>query len=598
MKMRVVVLVAGVVACAATMTARQVVAPAGLGMIKGQVIDEANGQPVPGTLITLSGSNPARRIVVGAGGLFEFGSLPGGSYGLQASRPGYLPSSAGQRSPAGAGRPIVISNGADRADVVMQMWRTGSIAGSVMTAASIPLTGVEVHALQHTLAGGAWQWADAAVAMSDDHGHYHLSNLTPGDFLVAAKPVQDPETPLLMALLTANAANAADVMAGVASIAGGTPDVDGRVAASTTTYYAASPASGPSIIALPPGTARTGVDLHVRQGHGVRISGALTGATGPVGGVTVRLVAPIAESTETSGPDLEVATAACASDGRFSFSGVAAGRYSLVLTWMPPAPPPGVRSGPPGGTDPTPPVATEPALWARMPITVASTTIAGVELALHQGSTVSGHVVFDGSGPAPVGLEAANLRLDPVGASLLPSPPVQPVRLGVDTNGRITSASITPGQYILRAAPVRGWTVESATTGDRDIVDDPIDIRSNIVDLVLTLTDRPLGTIAGSALDDGGQPATDASVIVFPASPSQRRDSSAAARRLRAIRAQVNGAFAIAGLPPGDYFALALNADPPAGWQDPQRLEAWEKIATRVTVALQEVQRLNLEVIK
>jgi hypothetical protein len=237
-------------------------------------------------------------------------------------------------------------------------------------------------------------------------------------------------------------------------------------------------------------------------------------------------------------------------------------------------------------------------LWARLPITVASANIAGVELALHQGSTVSGHVVLDGSGPAPVGLEAANLRLDPVGASLLPSPPVQPVRLVVDTNGRITSASITPGQYILRAAPVRGWTVESATTGDRDIVDDPIDIRSNIVDLVLTLTDRPLGTIAGSALGDGGQPATDASVIVFPASVSQRQDSSAAARRLRAIRAQVNGAFAIAGLPPGDYFALALNADPPAGWQDPLRLEAWEKVATRVTVALEEVQRLNLEVIK
>jgi hypothetical protein len=480
----------------------------------------------------------------------------------------------------------------------MPMWRTGSIAGSVMTAASIPLTGVEVHALQHTLAGGSWQWTDAAVAMSDDHGHYHLSNLAPGDFLVTAKPVQDPETPLLMSLLTANAASAADVMAGVASIAGGTPDLDGHVPASTTAYYAASPAAGASIIALPAGAARTGVDLRVRQGHGVRISGALTGATGPVGALAVRLVAPITEGVGTDGPDLEVATAACADDGRFGFSAVAAGRYSLVLTWTPPAPPAGVRSGPPGGAETAPPLPAEPALWARMPITVASANIAGVQLALHQGSTVSGHVVLDGSGPAPVGLEAANLRLEPVGASLIPSPQVQPVRLMADGNGRITSASITPGRYVLRAAPVRGWTVESATTGDRDIVDDPIDIRSNIVDLVLTMTDRPLGTLAGSALGDGGQPATDASVIVFPASASQRRDTSATARRLRAIRAQLNGTFAIAGLPPGDYLALALDADPPAGWQSPQRLEAWEKAATRVTVALGEVQRLNLEVIK
>jgi hypothetical protein len=85
---------------------------------------------------------------------------------------------------------------------------------------------------------------------------------------------------------------------------------------------------------------------------------------------------------------------------------------------------------------------------------------------------------------------------------------------------------------------------------------------------------------------------------VFPADANQRRDTSASARRLRAIRVQATGAFAIANLPPGDYLALALDTDPPAGWQNPQRLEAWEKVATRVTVALGEVQRLNLEVIK
>jgi hypothetical protein len=600
MTMRVVALVAGVVACAAAVTARQAVTPAGLGLIKGQVVDEANRQPVAGTLVTLTGGNPARRIVVGAGGRFEFSSLPVGTYGLLASRPGYLPSSAGQRSPTGTGRPIAIANGADQADIVVPMWKAGSIAGSVMTTASMPLTGVEVHALQRALAGGSWQWTDAAVAMTDDHGHYHLSNLTPGDFLITARPVQDPETPLLMALLTANAASAADVMAGVASSAGGTPNVDGRVPAATTTYYAASPATsaGASIIALPPGTARTGVDLRVRQGRGLRISGALTGATGPVSGLTVHLVTPIADGAETNGPDLEVATAACVDDGRFAFSGVAAGRYSLVLTWTPPATPTGVRAGPPGGPDTGPPLPADPALWARMPVTVASANVTGVQLALHQGSTVTGHIVFDGSGPAPVGLEAANLRLEPVGASLIPSPPVQPARLMVDANGRITSASLTPGRYLLRAAPVRGWTIESASTGDRDIADDPIDIRSNIVDLVLTLTDRPLGTMSGSALDAAGQPATDATVIVFPANASQRRDTSASARRLRAVRVQPTGAFAFANLPPGDYLALALDADPPAGWQNPQRLETWEKVATRVTVPLGGVQRLNLEVIK
>ena len=143
MTMRVVALVAGVVACAATVMARRDCNQP-IGLIKGRVIDQTNGQPVPDTLVTLSGSNPARRIVVGAGGLFEFSSLPAGSYGLLASRPGYLPSSAGQRSPTGIGRPIAISTGADQADIVVPLWKAGSIAGSVMTASfDSPDAGVE-----------------------------------------------------------------------------------------------------------------------------------------------------------------------------------------------------------------------------------------------------------------------------------------------------------------------------------------------------------------------------------------------------------------------------------------------------------------------
>jgi hypothetical protein len=129
-------------------------------------------------------------------------------------------------------------------------------------------------------------------------------------------------------------------------------------------------------------------------------------------------------------------------------------------------------------------------------------------------------------------------------------------------------------------------------------MDDPIDIRANIDDLVLTLTDRPLGAMTGSAVRLDGQPAPDATVVVFPVDATKRQDTSPAARRLRAVRAQESGAFVVANLPPGDYLALALDADPPAGWQDPQRLLAWEKSATRVALALGEVQKLSLEVIK
>jgi hypothetical protein len=596
MTWRVVAFVTGVVGCTVAAAAKQAVAPA--GVIKGQVVDEANGQPVSGAWVTLSGGTPIRRVVVGPGGLFEFGSLPAGAYGLQANRPGYLPTSAGQRSPTGPGQPVVISDGSNRADIVLPLWKSGSIAGTVMTSESSPLTGVEVHALQRTLAGGSWLWTDAAASMSDDHGHYHLSNLMPGDFLVAARPIQNPETPLLMTLLAANAGSAADVMAGVVSSPSEMPVADGRVPASATTYYATSPSIEASVLALPAGTTRTGVDLRVRQGRGVRISGVLTGATGRVGGLTVHLVTPIAKQFATDGPDIEVASAACAEDGRFGFSGVAAGRYSLVLTWTPPPPAAAARAGSPGRPQTVSPSPSEPALWARLPVSVTDEDITGLQLALHQGTTVSGRVVFDGPGAPPTGLESANLRLESVAAPFMPSPPSPASRLEIDASGQIRSASITPGRYLLRATPLRGWTVVSATTSDRDVLDDPIEIRADIVDLVLTLTDRSLGAMTGSAVGLDGQPAPNATVIVFPADARERQDTSAAARRLRAVRAQQSGAFAVANLPPGAYLALALDADPPADWQDPQRLQGWEKSATHVAVALGEVQKLNLEVLK
>jgi len=573
-------------------------APRASNVVSGRVVERATGQPVPEAIVTLGGGNPVQRVVASPTGSFTFHAVADGAYVVRADRPGYLSASAGQRTPAGGGETIAVAAGQPPVEVLVSLWRAGSITGTVVGDADAPVTGVEVHALQRALVGGIWAWADAANAVSDDHGRYHLANLGPGEFLVVGRPMQDPETPLLLALFTANIGQAADVMANVEASAAETPLLDARVPA-------VSLASGPTAagrpvpITLAPGAARTAVVLRVKQTHGVRVAGTLGGASVPTRGLTVRLVAPIPAmgTPDASGEQgIEMASAACDDRGRFEFSNVPSGHYRLTLTWMPPlaAAPAGRPAGPP----PVAPLPNEPAVYADQPLIVGSTDVTGVQLEAHDGFRLGGRVTAAGAEPRIPGLEMTTLRLEAVGTPVIPAATLTPSRVLIDANGRVTSSSVAPGRYLLRVVPPRGWTVVSAMSGGHDLLDDPIDLRANLDDLTLTLTNGPLGAATGVVVSAAGGPAGGATALIFPADAADRGDTSATARRLRQIRVPAWGAFTFGNLPPGDYLAVALAGDPPAEWQAPESLRALARSATPVTVALGQTQTIRLEVAK
>jgi hypothetical protein len=568
-------------------------------VVSGRVVDRATGQPVPEAIVTLGGGNPVQRVVASATGSFAFHAVADGAYVVRADRPGYLPASAGQRTPSGGGDTIAVGAGQPAAEIVVSLWRAGSIGGSVVDESGAPMTGVEVHALQRLLVGGAWAWADAATATSDDRGRYHLSNLSPGEFLVVGRAVQDPETGLLMALLTANAASAADVMANVEASAGETPMLDARVPATSLASVATTSGAKPALVTLAPGATRSALELHVKQAHGVHVSGTLTGAPMPTRGLTVHLVAPIAAADgDASGGDqgIDMASAACDDGGTFEFSNVLPGRYRLALTWMPPlAAAPPAR---PGGPPPVLPLPTEPAFAAEQALAVGAANVTGVRLEARTGFRIAGHVAAMASADAIVqGVQLTALRLDPVGARVMPATPA-PSRFVVDAASRVTSSSIVPGRYLLRVTPPRGWTVVSAVSRGHDLLDDPFDLQANIDDLAVTLTSGPLGAATGTVVTAAGVPAAGATVLIFPAKAEDRGDTSTTARRLRQIRVPAWGAFTFGNVPPGDYLVVALAGDPPADWQAPESVRALARSATPVTVSLGQTQSVRLEVSK
>jgi hypothetical protein len=89
------------------------------------------------------------------------------------------------------------------------------------------------------------------------------------------------------------------------------------------------------------------------------------------------------------------------------------------------------------------------------------------------------------------------------------------------------------------------------TGGERDWLDLPIQIRagSPSMDVVVAMSDRHT-ELSGTLQTTSGRPASDVFVIAFSADPALW---AAGGRRVRAVRPDVNGRFAIADLPPGTY---------------------------------------------
>ena len=77
-------------------------------------------------------------------------------------------------------------------------------------------------------------------------------------------------------------------------------------------------------------------------------------------------------------------------------------------------------------------------------------------------------------------------------------------------SGQFSVPDVTPGQYMIRAAGPRGWTMKSVYVDGRDVTDQPLDVKSeNISGINVIFTDRISG-LSGAVRDgrgNGGAPA-------------------------------------------------------------------------------------------
>jgi len=243
---------------------------------------------------------------------------------------------------------------------------------------------------------------------------------------------------------------------------------------------------------------------------------------------------------------------------------------------------------------------TDPTLYGNMPLTVREADVTGLVLALHTGVRISGRIVFDGASPPPAPDLMKRMSLSitqAAGGSFSSSYSLTSAAKRIEADGRFASVGYPPGTYSVSAfAPSTPnsvtWRFRGASIGGRDVTDAGLNVdASDVTDLVLTFVDRS-SDVTGTVLDAKGQPDRTATVIVLPAdSQAWKEQGSGNGRRVRSSRANSNGVFTIADLPPGSYFIAAVSEESLANWQDPKTLEAVSRVAT--TFSLRDGEKLT-----
>ena len=568
------------------------------GVITGQVVDAVSGKPVGAAIVSISGavlsgrvgpgSGQPLRILTGGDGRFVFRDLPAGSFTIAATKGGYADGASGRRVVAGPSQPVVLTAAQRIADIAVQIWKNGAIAGTIVDEAGEPVVAVQVRAARRMFAAGRRRFVPAgASATTDDRGVYRFSGLLPGEYLIVVSPPSvstrvpvfnaagrtGPGSAAMAGLAPAGSANGIQLGDAMFMLGNGRaippPPVGGRMQIYPPTFHPSAllPAQA-TAITLGSGEERMGIDLQLQPVPTVRVAGTLMGPSGPAGSVQLQLM-PVGVEDIVSEALAPIGFSDAA--GSFAFAAVPQGQYTLRATARVGA------AGPAPGSD---------LYWLDMPLTVAGDDVDGMVAVMRPALQITGRLEFEGATPRPAVRPQGSAQFTPVPFTLesvdyLSTPAGTAAAFGEQG---FMLAGFSAGKYRVRVQnSPPGWMFKAAMLNGVDVSETPFEFTRDVSDLVLTFTDRWSGM--GGVVQGTG--AAGAVVLAFTTNAQTWNwdDQGPASRRFRSTRANARGEFGLSSVPPGDYYVIAVPEEQAADWRDPKVLEALARQATQVSIA-------------
>jgi large repetitive protein len=576
-------------------------------------------------------------------GRFVMPALPAGKYLVTVSKPPYVDTVYGARLPGRPGTQIVLKDGEKRSDLVVRMIRGGAITGVITDEHGQPAVSVGVELVQPPRRAGDQMLGMMVVMLTqmmlprqttDDRGMYRFSGVPPGDYIISATPVDlgggdatvltsetvqsavrdlessskpaspTPPRPASTVIGTDERPQRPIQNAGMSFASVSEIGMTGRGGIGQTMGYAAvyypgtTNAADAATITVSPGEERTNIDIVARPIPTARVEGVVFGPDGqPARGAMIQLRGvDRVESFATMLTSL-VRTASTQADGSFTVTGVSPGRYVVHarMRGMP------ITTVTPGNPQPGPPPSV-PGLWAVADVSVEGVPVTGLAMTLQPGMTISGRVLLEGTSPqTSVDVSTVTVVARPVQATDLLSMVSGTARVAAD--GTFSIAGLTPGTYRLSgqamgSAPPQ-WMDVSVRLGTREVSDLAFELRpgENISDAVVTLTNRTQD-LSGTLQDASGRPATEYTMIVFPADKAYWLPDS---RRILTARPATDGQFAFRGMqgpPAGEYLLAAVTDLRPGEQYDAVFLDALSKQAIKLTIGPGEIKKQDVKIAK
>ena len=505
--------------------------------LSGRVSAADTGKPLRGALVhilNLNAANPTERqgrwVTTDADGRWASAAdLTAGRYTVSASKSGYLKLEYGQQRPYERGKTLDLADGQALEKLDLALPRSGAISGTISDEFGDPVTAAMVRVLRHRYVDGHRRLTPLAedIEVLLNGGGSLTDDL--GHFRVYGLAPGDYYV------------SAVFVPRGESATGTGYPP----------SYYPGTASAAEARrISLRLGEQAQNVNFNVVTARYARLGGTvINSANAPVRG-SISLIAKDATATPHGGHALAGA------DGSFTISNVSPGEYTLQV-WH----------GNPSGGVPE---------FASVPITVTGEDVTGLVLMTTPGATASGRVIFEGE-------PRRNTRLFVRSTTTAPgTPTLANSSTGVRPDMTFEIAGLAGRQTFRIGMLPESWFLKSITHDGVDITDSGYEFkpgqRISGVEIMLT---QQATTLAGTVTDSRGARVSDYTVVAFSADSSKWGYQT---RFVRSARPDQDGRFTIRALPPDDYIVAALEYVETGQELDPEQLENWRSLGTKITL--------------